>query len=53
MKHISHYKQSQYNGSWWVIFTNDRPRRLYGINPPKRSKFPIIPAATSNWPVFK
>ena len=42
MKNIKYYFQSEYDGSWWIEFRDDRPRYFYGCHPPKKSKFPII-----------
>jgi len=42
MKNISHYFQSGFDGSWWIVFKNDRPNLLIE-KPPQKSKFPIIP----------
>jgi len=29
------YKQSEYDGTWWKVWNDDRPRVFIGVNPPK------------------
>lgn len=37
---IAHYQRSRYDGSVWVVFTDDRAPRFYGMAYPKRTKYP-------------
>jgi len=29
------YRQSSYDGTWWKVWNDDRPRVFIGKNPPK------------------
>ena len=39
---IKEYRESTYDGTWWIHFTNDHPPYFYGVNPPNQSKYPIV-----------